>query len=153
VVWGPGLTNAAAIGTVNRTSVMAAIDLVPSVLAMTGVAVPDGIGFDGEPVADVLLGKSKRSRSQPLFFRRPPDRDSFYGVKDLPDLAVRQGQWKLLCEYDGTNQQLYDVIADPGETKNVAKKHKDIARRLADIVVAWHRRMPPDNGAIYGDLK
>ena len=41
-------------------------------------------------------------RKEPIFFRRPPDRDSFFGVKNLPDLAVRSGKWKLLCEYDGS---------------------------------------------------
>ena len=31
------------------------------------------------------------SRKQDILFRRPPDRDSFYDVKDLPDLAIRSG--------------------------------------------------------------
>ena len=55
----------------------------------------------------------KRSRKNPIFFRRPPDRDSFFGVKNLPDLAVRSGKWKLLCEYDGSNAELYDLSTDP----------------------------------------
>ena len=66
-----------------------------------------------------------------IFFRRPPDRDSFYGVKDLPDLAVRNGRWKLLCEYDGSSPLLYDLLTDREETKNLAKEMKVSPMALA----------------------
>jgi uncharacterized sulfatase len=95
VVWGPGLVERAKIGTVNRASVFAAIDLVPSLLAVADVEAPEGVAFDGQDLSGVLLGRSEASRDEPLFFRRPPDRDAFYGVPDLPDLAVRHGEWKL----------------------------------------------------------
>jgi uncharacterized sulfatase len=85
-----------------------------------------------------------------LFFRRPPDRGSFYGVGDLPDLAVRDGDWKLLCEYDGSDPQLYDLAKDRGETENLAAAHPDLVRRLTEAVIAWHQSMPPDNGPTYG---
>jgi uncharacterized sulfatase len=84
-------------GTSNKKSIFSAIDLVPTLLEITGTKVPEGIKFDGESLPSVLLGKSIESRKQDLHFRRPPDRDSFYAVKDLPDLAIRSGKWKLLC--------------------------------------------------------
>ncbi|MEA3227337.1 MAG: N-acetylgalactosamine-6-sulfatase, partial [Planctomycetota bacterium] len=149
VVWGPGLINAGKAGTVNRTSVMAAIDLVPSLLALAGAQSPDEVAFDGQALSEVLTGKSTASRKGSLFFRRPPDRHSFYGVTSLPDLAVRNGRWKLLCAYDGSDPQLYDLEADPGETKNIAVKHPIVVRRLSAEVVAWHKSMPPDNGPTY----
>jgi uncharacterized sulfatase len=149
VAWGPGLIGAERCGTVNRTSVMAAIDLVPSLLALAGLDRPDDITFDGQNLADTLTGKSQTSRAGPLFFRRPPDRHAFYGVSNLPDLAVRNGKWKLLCTYDGSDPQLYDLDADPGETKNLAEKRPRLARRLTVEVTAWHRSMPPDNGPEY----
>ena len=89
-------------GAVNRSSILAAIDLVPSLLAVAGVKAQVDQPFDGEPLPECLLGKSRASRTQPLYFRRPPDRDVFYGIDNLPDLAVRHKKWKLLCEYDGT---------------------------------------------------
>jgi len=134
---------------VNRTSVMAAIDLAPSLLALAGIDPPDDIAFDGQILADTLTGESQRSRGGSLFFRRPADRGSFYGVRTLPDLAVRNGQWKLLCTYDGSDPQLYDLEADRGETKNLAKDHPRVVRRLTTEVTAWHRSMPPDNGPAY----
>jgi uncharacterized sulfatase len=149
VVWGPGLIGAERAGTANRTSVMAAIDLVPSVLALAGIDPPGDVTFDGQVLADTLTGKSQASRSGSLFFRRPPDRHAFYGVSNLPDLAVRSGKWKLLCTYDGLDVQLYDLEADPGETKNLVAKRPGLVRRLTAEVTAWHRSMPGDNGPAY----
>ncbi|MHC4398444.1 MAG: sulfatase-like hydrolase/transferase [Planctomycetota bacterium] len=152
VVWGPGWIETAKAGTVNETSILAAIDLVPTLLAVAGVPAPDGIEFDGQALPDVLTGKSGASRAEPLFFRRPPDRDSFH-EENLPDLAVRDGQWKLLCEYDGADPQLYDLTTDRGETTNLAAGRPDVVQRLTAALLAWHESMPPDNGAIFSDLK
>jgi uncharacterized sulfatase len=150
VAWGPGWIQSSAAGTINKKSFFAAIDLVPTLLDVAGVAAPEGVVFDGESLPDVLLGRSDTSRDGPLFFRRPPDRGSFYGIDNLPDLAVREGDWKLLCEYDGSDPQLYDLAKDRGETENIAAAHPEVVRRLTEAVVAWHRSMPPDNGPTYG---
>ena len=107
------------------------------------------VKFDGEALPGVVTGKSMQSRAQPLFFRRPPDRDSFYGVQDLPDLAVREGNWKLLCEYDGSAASLYNLATDPAEKENLASGQGEVVKRLTGKVLAWHKQMPPDNGATY----
>lgn len=147
VVWGPGLLGRS--GFVNRDSVFSAIDLVPSLLMIAGVSPPDGVEFDGEALTEVLLGRSQASRTAPLFFRRPPDRDAFYGVDDLPDLAVRYGRWKLLCEYDGSNPELYDLLLDRGEVINRANDNAEVVDRLASMLRSWHESMPADQGATY----
>ena len=102
---------------------------------------------DYESLHEVLLGKSNQSRSKPIFFRRPPDRDSFYGVKNLPDLAMRFGKWKFLCEYDGSNPELYDMTTDVAESTNVANDHAEIVENFQAELVKWHQSMPQDNGA------
>lgn len=148
IVWGPGLIERE--NHVDRVSVFSAIDLAPTLLGITGAPSPTGITFDGESLPATILGKGG-SRRAPIFFRRPPDRDSFYGEEDLPDLAVRNGKWKLLCEYDGSKPQLYDLDADRGETNNIADQRRQLVARLSKTLVAWHESMPPDNGATYGD--
>ena len=149
VVWGPGLVNADKAGSANTKSVFAAIDLVPTILQITGTAPPADANYDGQPLPDVLLGKSDASRGELLFFRRPPDRGSFYGDPNLPDLAIRDGNWKFLCDYDGSNPQLYDLANDQSETKNLADKHADIVTRLTEAVITWHKSLPPDTGPTY----
>jgi len=120
--------------------------LVPSLADLCNVPIPQKVIFDGEKLTDVLLGKSGNSRKSPIFFRRPPDRDSFFGVKNLPDLAVRSGKWKLLCEYDGSNAELYDLSIDPGESNDLVSKHPEICDQLIEQVTNWHNTMPADNG-------
>lgn len=144
VVWGPGLVRGA--GVANGASVFSAIDLVPSLLQVAGAPAPAGARLDGEPMAATLLGRSQASRAAPIFFRRPPDRDRFYGVDDLPDLAVRAGRWKLLCEYDGSQAQLFDLTVDQGEQRDLAGERPEVVARLRRQLLAWHAAMPKDRG-------
>ena len=145
VAWGPGLMGAA--GQVNRESVFSSVDLVPTLLDLTKTPHATGVTYDGESLPEVLLGKSRASRKAPIFFRRPPDRDSFYGDLDLPDLAVRAGKWKFLCEYDGAKPELYDMISDKGETKNCASEQAEVVAKWTESLLAWHQSLPTDKGA------
>ncbi len=142
VVWAPGFQAKSARGGRNTESVFAAVDLPPSLMHLAGVEPPADVPCDGEELLDTLLGKSTASRQAPIFFSRPPDRKSFYGFDDLPDLAVRHGRWKLLCEYDGSRAELYDVAADPGESQNLAATHPQVTKQLSKRVVDWYRSMP-----------
>ena len=150
IVWCPGLMNATRIGKHNELSVFSAMDLVPSLLAVAKVPSPNEVRFDGENLSAVLLGQSDESRKSPLFWRRPPDRKMAYGAGPLPDLSVRDGQWKLLCEYDGNKAELYDLMKDAGEKQNLAAAQPEVVDRLTKAVIAWHHSMPPDNGAVLG---
>ena len=149
IVWWPGQISAEVAGSVNTDSVLSAIDLAPSLLALTGVQSQRSKEWDGENLAETLLGRSQASRRQPLCFRRPPDRNSFYGVNDLPDLAIREGKWKLLCEYDGSQPELYNLESNRSEGRNVAFAHAEVVKTLTQKILAWHSSMPPDLGETY----
>ena len=140
IVWGPGFINKKATGTRNTESIFSAIDLVPSLLALADVS--SGADYDGESLPDILTGKSKDSRKAPILFSRPPDRKNYYGFKNLPDLAIRSGKWKLLCDYDAGRPELYDLSVDPGETKNLAADLPDTVKTLTNELVSWYKTMP-----------
>lgn len=148
IVWGPGFLNEQATGTRNQASVFSAIDLKPSLLAFTGTkASPDAI-TDGENVLKTMLGDANESRTAPIFYSRPPDRKSFYGFENLPDLAVREGDWKLLCDYDGGRPELYNIVDDPGERRNLANEQTERAKTMTQEVTSWYESMPilePEN--------
>ena len=144
IAWAPGLLKKK--GHVDRETVFSAIALVPTLLEIAGVAAPRGVSYDGESLPGALLGEGG-SRKAPLLFRRPPDRDAFYGDNDLPDLAIREGKWKLLCEYDGAEPELYDLSTDRGEKQNLAAQHPELVGRLSKTLIAWHQSLPPDKGA------
>ncbi len=137
IVWGPGLMEPAVVGGWNRESVLAAFDLTPSILKIAGVERPRDVRFDGQEMHGQLLGKSRESRKGVLFFRRPPDRGSD-GDHDAPDLAVRSGDWKLLCKYDGGDAALFNLADDPGEQTDLASARGKLVAELAEQVVAWH---------------
>ncbi len=150
IAWGPGLLARDKAGTVNTASVFAAMDLVPTLLDIAGVETPKDAAFDGENLASVLLGKTSASRRAPIFWRRPPDRKYAYHAGPLPDLSVRDGGWKLLCDYDGSRAELYALATDPGETNNLAASQPEVTARLTRAVLDWHYSLPPDNGPELG---
>ncbi len=150
IVWAPSQMEKKVQGSRNTTSVFSAIDLVPSLLSIAGIE--SKVAFDGENLEATILGRSNASRSEPLYFRRPPDREDFRHYKGLPDLAVRDGKWKLFCDYDGGNPILYDLSKDPAETTDVASKNKAVTNRLKSKLLKWNASMPADNGPELGRL-
>ncbi|MFV0593413.1 MAG: sulfatase-like hydrolase/transferase [Draconibacterium sp.] len=130
IAWGPGFLNKSKKGTRNNKSVFSAIDIRPSVLAFTGVGNSKSSLCDGENMLETLMGESSLSRQAPIFYSRPPDRKNFYGFKNLPDLAMREGDWKLLCDYDGGRPELYNIVNDPGEEHNLASENPDIVNTM-----------------------
>ncbi len=142
VVWGSGFIKDHMKGSRNAASVFTAIDLTPSLLEFTGTPTPKNVVYDGENIIDTILGASTSSREKPVFYSRPPDRKNYYGFENLPDLAMREGNWKLLCDYDGSRTELYDIVADPGETKNLADTKAEIVDSMEARLVGWWNSMP-----------
>lgn len=147
IAWGPGLIEPEAMGTVNETTILSSIDLVASLLNLCRVSPPAEYRGDGEDLLAVLLGKSSAQRSGPLFWRRPPDRP---GPKEapFPDLAIRDGEWKLLCNLDGADEQLYNLRDDPSEQHDLAAEQSPIVRRLKRLLLDWNATLPVDGVAL-----
>lgn len=130
-------------GRVDEESVVAAIDLFPTFCTLAGIDAGE-TAFDGVDASKTLLG-TPQLRDRPIFWeygRQPtylkPARES----DRSPNLAVRDGRWKLLVNDDGSDLQLYDFEMSTSESDNVAKQHPDVAKRLADQLLAWRRSLP-----------
>ena len=145
IAWGPGLLAKGTAGTTNDESIFCALDLNRSLYEIAGVDVPDSSNLDGEDIADSLRGKTKDRRDAPIFWRRPPDRPGTKQERN-PDLAVRDGKWKLLINYDGSVPQLYDLDADVSESRNLAHEQPQIVARLTKAVFDWNAELPVDAG-------
>ena len=59
-----------------------------------------------------------------------------------PQLAIREGDWKLLMNPDRSRVELYDIPRDPMQVGNVAAAQPEVVARLSEKVLAWHREMP-----------
>ena len=121
----PGVVPA---GVTDKTTVLASVDMFPTLCHFAGAEFPSGVAFDGGRFADALRGIRAR-RDRPLMWEYGRNA-KFFGYPKLPDdrspnLAIRDGNWKLLVNADGENAELYDLATDPGEAKNVAEEHPD----------------------------
>ena len=63
-------------------------------------------------------------------------------INRSPILAIRDGQWKLLVNPDGSRHELFDIPTDPMELNNVADDHQGVVERLAKRVVEWQGELP-----------
>lgn len=141
IVWGPGLLDKAAVGTTNTRTVVAGVDFLPSILAVTGQKPAPGQTLDGQDLSASLLGRERQIRHKPLFWIRPPDRPG-PANNPFPDLSIRDGDWKLLINEDGSKPQLYDLAKDIREENNLAEKEPQVAERLKKMLLEWRHGLP-----------
>lgn len=120
-------------GQVNGQSVLCAVDLFPSLCAIVGADLPSEYRLDGVDMSATLLGKEQAVRESPLFWefgKTKKDRVS-------PHIAVREGDWKLLVNADGSSVELYDMKNDFNETVNLATSNPETAGRLKQKAIEW----------------
>jgi N-acetylgalactosamine-6-sulfatase len=130
----PGRTPA---GRVDNETVLAGVDLMPSLLKLAGVTSPP---CDGEDLSETWLGQ-RRPRTKPLMWE---NRYPVYGhVLDMsPMLAIRLGRWKLLMNPDRSRVELYDIPADPSEINNRADREPGVVRDLSARLLRWQSILP-----------
>ncbi|MEI7731308.1 MAG: sulfatase-like hydrolase/transferase [Verrucomicrobiota bacterium] len=130
-------------GRVDDQSVLCATDLFPSLCAITGVTPPKEFALDGEERSAVLLGKPA-ARARPIFWEYGRNTNAFAfpkGADRSPNVAVRDGDWKLLVNADGTDAQLYNLKTDVKETTNVLDQNPELALRLKEKALAWRKTL------------
>jgi arylsulfatase A len=103
-----------------RTSdhVWAHWDMLPTLADIAGARAPAGL--DGLSMAQALRGGSQATH--PFLYWEFHER----GFQQ----AVRNGRWKAVRLKPGTPLELYDLVADPGEARNVASAHPDIVGHI-----------------------
>jgi arylsulfatase A-like enzyme len=141
IAWGPGIIPAKLT---NDATVLAAVDLFPTLCRLCGADLPAGYEADGEDMSPALLGKSPR-RTRPLFWEYGRNDRSFAyprGDDRSPNLAVLDGDWKLLVNDDGRGPELYHLADDPKEARNRTADEPIVARRLLDAVLNWRKSLP-----------
>jgi arylsulfatase A-like enzyme len=132
-------------GGVNSTTVLCGIDMLPTLCRLADAPIPSEVKPDGEELSAAVLGQSAPTRTRPLFWE--------YGWNDKyalparkrdrsPGLAVRDANWKLLMNADGSDVELYDLAKDEKESKNMAAEQPEIARRLMTLVLQWRQALP-----------
>ena len=121
-------------GRVDAQSVLSGVDWLPTLCAIAGVKV-SAADFEGEDTSAAWFGKAAHVRAKPLLWK-PSSPGSTAGI--------REGQWKLVCptRKNGGDRELYDIATDPAESKNLAKQHPEIVKKLSAKVEAWVATLP-----------
>lgn len=141
IAWWPGRISPTRYGTVNETTVLAAIDLPLIFQAVAGIASPRGTPYDGKNMLRAITGQPAPHRKGSLFWIRPPDRPGYDG-ENAPDLAIRQGDFKLMMDVDGSAIQLYNVVKDAEEKHNIAAINPRKVRQLKQELIEWYNDYP-----------
>ena len=140
IVRWPGTVKA---GAIDQTSVITAVDWLPTLCKLAGAGLPEGYAGDGEDRSEVLLGRPG-DRTRPIFWYWPGG----HGGANWPLAAIRQGRWKLLMSEDRKRLELYELPADRAEANNLAGKHPAMVKQLREELLQWLAELPeePDPG-------
>jgi arylsulfatase A-like enzyme len=103
------------------------LDILPTALAAAGAKVPAGL--DGVNLLPHLEGKVTAPPHETLYWR--------FG----PQMAIRHGNYKLVKGAGVDEPQLFDLAADPGETKDLTAEKPDVAKDLAARYEAWNKTL------------
>jgi uncharacterized sulfatase len=63
-------------------------------------------------------------------------------VNQSPTLALRDGDWKFLCNTDGAKAELYDLRRDSHETHNLINTQLKRATTMKKQLLQWHGTLP-----------
>jgi arylsulfatase A-like enzyme len=114
-------------------------DILPTLLELSGVKASRQAKFDGISLAPVLRGQVNPPKDRMFvinFSRMPLNLNA--RTPDNPAIPRREGaavlwqRWRLL-----EDRELYDLSADPLQTRNVIAEHPDVAKRMRAHLDQW----------------
>ncbi len=112
-----------------------AVDIVPTLLEMTGVKKPEGVKFDGLSIA-ALLDPTKDVDWPERFVISDSQR-----VRDpikWRSSAVMSQKYRLV-----NRKQLYAIDVDPGQTNDIAKEHPEVVETMREFYDKWWADIEP----------
>lgn len=106
-------------------------DIFPTFLEMAGIEEYYQYGgeVDGKSFVSLLKGMTGLSKGRPIFWNSP----HYYRGQE-PFSAVRKGDFKLIYYHAGRRMELYNVVEDISETKNLALNNPEKVKELAKIL-------------------
>jgi arylsulfatase A-like enzyme len=115
---------------VEITQLTSVHDWLPTLIDLCGLTPPAGVRFDGRSIAPLLRDQKADWPGRTLVVERQGGTLSRRGPgasgrgRRSPQFAVLNGRWRLV------NGELHDLVADPGQQRNVAARHPEVATRL-----------------------
>lgn len=111
-----------------------AIDLLPTLCGLAGVARVGNKPLDGVDLSPLLLGRGTDWPRRKIF--------AHWNRR----VSVRTDRYRL--DADG---RLFDMVTDPGQQTDIRDRQAEVAADLAAAVAAWRREMRAESGAAHVD--
>jgi arylsulfatase A len=119
------------------SEVATSMDLLPTLAAACGADLPADRTIDGRDIGPLLVEPGAPS---------PHEAFLYYWMNDLE--AVRAGRWKLhLAKHGRPIRELYDLEADPAETRDLLAEHPEVE---ADLLIHAERARDSLGDALTG---
>lgn len=122
------------------------MDLLPTILDMSGITYSSAEDIDGISLAGLLHGR-QASEPRDIMWHYPHYHSSGW----TPGAAIRSGKWKMICFYESGDTELYDLEEDPGENHNLAAIYPDtcdeLMLKLKKLQKQTHAVLPESNPA------
>jgi len=132
-----------AAGKVDETSLISAVDLLPTFCEVASVKLPLSYAPDGVSQVSTLLGQGSPKREKPLFWKYD---SPWPAPKNRPDhwvsYAIVDQHWKLVTNRDSSYVELYDIASDVYEKNDLKEEHPKIVKALTKKVLAWKVSLP-----------
>jgi arylsulfatase A-like enzyme len=127
------------------SQIAAHIDVLPTLLDLCGIPLPNGVQLDGCSLTPLLDGRADTWPERTLFTHNPISQTNRYpgAVRTQTHRLVREiagrAGGSAARENDSTASawQLYDLVADPGQAQNIAAKHPKLVADLSRQYEAW----------------
>jgi arylsulfatase A-like enzyme len=130
IVRGPGRVKAETV--IEQPVVLT--DLMPTFLELAGIDAAKAIGpLDSASLAKAFTGSTVSART--LFWHFP----NYTNQGGRPAGAVRDGEWKLVEQYEDGSVELFNLSSDPCEKVNLAEKEAKRAAELKSKLAAWRK--------------
>ena len=99
-----------------------------------GYAMPDDRPLDGVSLLSLLRGEME-TRPTPIPYRFLERREAMFGS---PTLAMIDNRYKFLTNLsaDGAEELCFDLLEDPGETRNIAPEQRGFCGEMRDRLEA-----------------
>jgi arylsulfatase A-like enzyme len=111
-------------------------DIYPTLLSIAGLAPVPEQHVDGLDVSALLRGEE--FTRGPIFFHYP----HYSNQGGRPSTAVRDGEWKLIHDWETDADRLHHLPSDIGEQHDLAAREPAIAARLRGILLDWVESSP-----------
>jgi arylsulfatase A-like enzyme len=141
IAWWPGRIPAARV---DEKSVISSLDMFPTFAELAGMKLPVDIRCEGQNMVAALCGRTAE-RTKPLFWEYGRNASSFAYPREenrSPNVAIREGKWKLLLQAEDGGSELYNLEKDPAEKENVAKREPSRVARMAASALEWRKSLP-----------